>query len=51
VRAKAKWTPGVIILWLIAAGVATVIVCSQSTPRPEPPDDSYEVDFELEVSE
>jgi hypothetical protein len=38
-------------LWLIAAVVATFIVCSQSQPRSGPPADSAEVDFEVKVME
>lgn len=51
-RAKTKWTPGGILLWLIAAIVATIVVCSQSPPASEPPASeppaaSDQVDFEL----
>jgi hypothetical protein len=38
-------------LWLIAAVLATVIVCSQSERPPEAPSPSDEVEFELEVIE
>jgi hypothetical protein len=51
VRVESKWTPGTVILWLIAAVVATFIVCSQSLPKLGPPADSTEVDFELKVVE
>jgi hypothetical protein len=37
------------ILWLIAAIVATFIVCSRSPPRAGPPAQSHEIDFEVEV--
>jgi len=47
VRAKSKWTPGGIVLWLIAAAAATLIVCSQATPESAPP--SAVDDFEVEV--
>ena len=36
-RAKTQWTPGGIVLWLIAAILATLVVCSQASreaPRP-----------------
>ncbi|MFW2390260.1 MAG: hypothetical protein ACN4G0_18130 [Polyangiales bacterium] len=51
VRAKSKWTPGGISLWLIAAILATVIVCSQSEPPGEVPSPSHEIEFELEPIE
>ena len=48
-RAKSKWTPGGIVLWLIAAAIATLIVWSQSQPASAPPpfadDDDVEVEF------
>ena len=28
-RAKSQWTPGGIVLWLVAALIATVLVCSE----------------------
>ena len=48
-RAKSKWTPGGIALWLIAAVLATFIVCSQSRPTspPLPTTDDVEVEVEL----
>jgi len=49
VRAKSKWTPGGIALWLIAAVLATLIVWSQTRPTSGPqglPDDAeVEVEF------
>lgn len=50
-RAKSKWTPGGIALWLIAAVLATLIVCSQSGPAPGPPAVTDEVEIELDVVE
>ena len=47
VRAKSKWTPGGIVLWLIATAAATLIVCSQAPPESEPPPAAD--DFEVEV--
>jgi hypothetical protein len=38
-------------LWLIAAILATVIVCSQSEPPAEAPSPSHEIEFELEPIE
>jgi hypothetical protein len=49
VRAKSKWTPEGIVLWLIAAVLATLIVWSQTRPTSGPqalPDDvEVEVEF------
>ena len=50
-RAKSKWTPGGILLWLIAAVVATLVVCSQSRTPTEQPAASDEVEIELELIE
>lgn len=49
-RARSQWTPGGIGLWLIAAVLATLIVCSELEPRGEapPPTPGVEVEFELE---
>ena len=47
-RAKSQWTPGGIVLWLIAAILATLIVCTEKEPdenRELPP---AEVEFEVE---
>jgi hypothetical protein len=51
VRAKSKWTPGGIVLWLIAAAAATLIVCSQLRPPSGPPSATDEVEFEVEAIE
>jgi hypothetical protein len=47
VRVKANWSPSGIALWLIAALIATIVVCNEEpSPRsPEPPDI---VELELE---
>ncbi len=51
-RAKSKWTPGGIVLWLIAAAVlATLIVCSESPREATPPAATDEVEIEVEVVE
>lgn len=50
-RVNAKWTPFGMGLWLIAAVIATVIVCNQP-PEPSPPDPApapTEVEFEVET--
>ena len=44
-RAKSQWTPGGLGLWLIAAILATAIVCGQL----EPGQPSEEADVEVEV--
>jgi hypothetical protein len=36
VRTRSQWTPGSIVLWLIAAIIATLIVCSGIPPQPAP---------------
>ena len=46
-RAKSQWTPGGITLWLIAAILATLIVCSE-TPC-QAPEGSPSDEIELEV--
>ena len=48
VRAKSKWTPGGIVLWLIAAAVATLIVCSLARPASAPPSVADDVEVEDE---
>lgn len=50
-RAKSKWTPGGILLWLIAAVLATLIVCSESPREATPPAATDEVEIEVEVVE
>ncbi|MBW1754694.1 MAG: hypothetical protein JRJ80_00845 [Deltaproteobacteria bacterium] len=50
-RAKSKWTPGGIVLWLIAAALATFIVCSQSRPASAPSPLTDDVEVEVEVIE
>jgi hypothetical protein len=49
VRAKSKWTPAGIVLWLIAAAAATFIVCSRAQPVSAPPlaEEPAEVEIEL----
>ncbi|MDH3817752.1 MAG: hypothetical protein OES21_04010 [Myxococcales bacterium] len=50
-RAKSKWTPGGIVLWLIAAALATLIVCSRSEPASAPPPAMDDVEVEVELVE
>jgi hypothetical protein len=38
-------------LWLIAAALATLIVCSTSRPASVPPAATEEVEFELDLPE
>ena len=47
-RVRSEWTPGGIALWLIAAILATLVVCTQ-TERKEPPSAPPDppVDFEV----
>ena len=50
-RTKSQWTPGGIVLWLIAAILASLIVCNETEPdekRGLPP---AEVEFEVEGPE
>lgn len=51
VRAKSKWTPGGVVLWLIAAAAATAIVCSQAPPESAPPSLADDVEVEVEFVE
>jgi hypothetical protein len=44
VRPKTEWNPGIIALWLIAAILATLIVCSKKQPALEPPAETIEVE-------
>lgn len=53
-RVDAKWTPSEIGLWLIAAVIATVLVCNEvprrdSTPDPQP-GGAHEIEFEVETA-
>lgn len=48
-RVESKWTPGGIVLWLIAAIVASLIVCSQSRPATEPSPAAPTGEFDLDV--
>ena len=43
-RPKTQWNPGIIALWLIAAILATLIVCSKKQPALEPPAETIEVE-------
>ncbi|MEM7436233.1 MAG: hypothetical protein AAF436_13830 [Myxococcota bacterium] len=56
-RVNARWTPSVLLLWLVAAGIATFVVCSGSV-QPDPPvrpaerpvPGDTEVEFDIETS-
>ncbi len=51
-RARSQWTLEGIILWLVAAVVATLAVCSQPPPpAPGPPAPGDDAEVELEVLE
>ncbi len=51
-REKSQWTPRGIVLWLIAAILATLFVCTGTAPDPEPPrETSRGVDLEVEIVE
>ncbi|MGB3052760.1 MAG: hypothetical protein WBB42_17290 [Polyangiales bacterium] len=50
-REKSKWTLGGSLLWLIAAVLASLVVCSLSKPAAESPDVTDEVEFEPELIE
>lgn len=52
-RVNAKWTVSEMALWLIAAIIATVLVCSEHPSRDEAPESprpsADEVEFEVET--
>lgn len=48
IREKSQWTPGGMALWLIAAVVATLVVCSQTEP-PAPASSARSSGGEIEV--
>lgn len=50
-RAKNQWTPGGLVLWLIAAVAATFLVCSKSPPEQGTPESSASDEVEVEVLE
>lgn len=50
-RKKSQWSPGSIVLWLIAAILATLIVCTRADPKPEPSGVPGEVELEVEIVE
>ena len=47
-RTKSQWTPGGIVLWLIAAILATLIVCNGTEPDEKRRLSPTEVEFEVE---
>ena len=50
-RVSTKWTPSGIVLWLIAAVVATLVVCNKTPPPDARPVMPVEIDFEVETIE
>jgi len=52
-RAKSQWTPGGIVLWLIAAILATLVVCFGAEPDSVEPasDRGRPIEQEVEVVE
>lgn len=48
-RAKSEWTPGGIVLWLIAAILATLVVCFGAEPESAEPEADPDRSIELEV--
>lgn len=50
-RVNTKWTPSGIVLWLIAAVVASLVVCNQSPPPAARPTAPTEIEFEVETVE
>ena len=46
-RTKSQWTPGGIVLWLIAAILATLVVCSEAPPRPNAITPADQVEFDV----
>lgn len=50
-RAKSQWTPGGIVLWLIAAILASLVVCSQLPSDTADPAPADEIEFEVELGQ
>lgn len=50
-RTRSQWTLGGIGLWLIAAILATLIVCTQTRPADRPAASSADAEIEVEVVE
>jgi len=50
-RVSTKWTPSGIVLWLIAAVVATLVVCNKAPPPDARPEVPAEIEFEVETVE
>ena len=48
-RAKSQWTPGGSLLWLIAAILASLVVCSRSKPAAKPAAEPADVNEEVEI--
>ena len=50
-RTKSQWTPGNIALWLIAAILATLIVCSDAPRRSDDLAPTDVVEFQVQRAE
>ena len=50
-RVNTKWTPSGIVLWLIAAVVATLVVCNETQPPDARRNAPAEIEFEVETVE
>ena len=50
-REKSQWTPAGVVLWLIAAILATLIVCGRTELEPTPAGTSGAVELEVEIVE
>jgi hypothetical protein len=50
-REKSQWSPASIALWLIAAIVATLILCDGADPKPGPSGAPGGVDLDFEIVE
>ena len=48
-REKSQWTPGSIALWLIAAILATLLVCTRAEPKTEPSRAPGGVELDVEI--
>jgi hypothetical protein len=49
VLARAKWAPGSVVLWLVAAILATLVVCSERRRAPERPSRAGGTQVDVEI--
>ena len=49
-RVNAKWTPSGLLLWFVAAVVATFVVCVGAKPEPPTQEPPTEIEFEVQTS-